>query len=84
MLERAFGPIMVAKRGEDHHMKTTRAIAESYLAAVAADPEKRKAGYYVRLAYKYDVPVGRIILLTGLSAAETIAHIERRDDEGGD
>lgn len=74
---------MVARRGKDHHMKTTRAIAEGYLAALAADPAKRNAGYYVRLAYKYDVPVGRIILLTGLPAAETIAHIERRD-EGGD
>lgn len=51
------------------------AIAESYLVLLRgrSDPHE---GLYVRLAYKYGVPFGRIVNLSGVPAERALAHIE--------
>jgi hypothetical protein len=55
------------------------AIAEHYLILVGRAGETPTARMYVRLAYKYGVPFGRIVNLSGLSAEIVSAYLEGSD-----
>jgi hypothetical protein len=57
-------------------MQRTRAeVAETFLRMLSGR-NVSNAGYYVGLAYKYGVPIGRIIALTGIEASLVIAWAE--------
>lgn len=51
-------------------------IAEQYLTLL--QPGDPNADHYVRLAAKYGVPTGRIILLSRLPAEVVIGYLEER------
>lgn len=58
---------------------TLTSIAEMYLTMLSRsepDPQERM---YVRLAYKYGVPFGRIVTLSGIPAERVVAHLEGGD-----
>lgn len=52
-------------------------IAEAYLRMNPAGHPQ--TGMFIRLAYKYGVPFGRIVNLTGLPADRVTAHLEGRE-----
>lgn len=55
---------------------TLTTIAETYLRMIPTATGHRHVGMYVRLAYKYGVPYGRIVALTRLSPEVISAHLE--------
>lgn len=54
-------------------------VAETYLRMLPTADGNRHERMYVRLAYKYGVPFGRIVALSGLSAEVVAAHLEEND-----
>lgn len=57
-------------------MDTRTAIAETYLRMLPTATGNQHEGMYVRLAYKYGVPFGRIVALSELSSEVVSAHLE--------
>lgn len=55
--------------------KTKRDLAEQFLRMLAG-PNVSNAGNYVANAYRYGVPVGRIIAITGFDANLIVRWIE--------
>lgn len=57
-------------------MSSLTATAETYLRMIPHASGNTHDGMYVRLAYKYGVPFGRIVALSGLSPEIIAAHLE--------
>lgn len=59
--------------------RTRQEVAETFLRMLSG-PNVSNAGYYVTLAYKYGVRVGRIIAITGIAPERVIGWIEEEND----
>lgn len=58
---------------------TLTAVAEMYLAMLRDHEQHPQERMYVRLAYKYGVPFGRIVNLSGITAEKVAGHLEGND-----